>query len=369
MVKEIKHPDTDYLEHYAKCRIRQVVLQVTQQCNLRCSYCVYSGNYDTRQHSDKRMSEETALKAIDYVIRHSSEVDEVCFSFYGGEPLLEIELIKKCIAYVKKNMEGRKYTFSMTTNGTLLVPETVHFLVENHFRLSVSLDGPKEEHDANRRFRTGKGSFDTIMKNIQHIKEHYPEFWENIYFLITLNPKMDLDKVCDFFATTELLPHHLIQFNHVENINLNNPELIQFGDQYHLSQKYKYLKALMALSGMIKEEQVDKLYERTLIDKKLFLDTLKDGNILQRCVHHGGPCIPGARKLFVSVDGVFFPCEKVVENPKSRSIGKLDHGLEVERMKRLLNLGDLTKEECKECWLFKIVRFVLHELRKTKRKG
>ena len=62
VVKEIRHPDTDFLEHYADCRVRQVVLQVTQQCNLRCAYCAYSGNYFTREHCDKKMTFDTAKR-------------------------------------------------------------------------------------------------------------------------------------------------------------------------------------------------------------------------------------------------------------------------------------------------------------------
>ena len=65
-LREIEHPETKLLAHYADCRLKQLTLQVTQQCNLRCAYCVYSGNYYTREHSDKKMPWETALKALFY---------------------------------------------------------------------------------------------------------------------------------------------------------------------------------------------------------------------------------------------------------------------------------------------------------------
>ena len=111
---------------------------------------------------------------------------------------------RQCVSYIKEQMGQRKYKYTMTTNGTLLTPATVEFLSDNNFSIFISLDGPKEEHDVNRKFRTGKGSFDTIMKNISHIKEHNYEFWKNLGFMITLNPKVDLKKVTEFFDHTDI---------------------------------------------------------------------------------------------------------------------------------------------------------------------
>lgn len=350
IVEEIRHPDTDFLEHYADCRVRQVVLQVTQQCNLRCAYCAYSGNYFTREHSNKRMTFNTAKSAIDYAIDHSSEMEEVCFSFYGGEPLLEIELIKKCVAYVKEHMIGRRYKFSLTTNGTLLVPEITKFLVENGFILSISLDGSQKEHDINRKFRSGEGSFNVIYRNITYIKENYFDFWKSIQILVTLNPKINLEEVMNFFDKDKIIPKRLIQFNEVESINLKNQELINYKEDYYRNRKFLYLKMLMSLTGMIDKKGNTKLFERLLEDKKEFIKGLKKGRTLHTCIHHGGPCIPGMKKLFVSVDGKFYPCEKVVENPDTISIGDIKNGLSLKDMKRILNLGELTKKECLTCY-------------------
>ena len=99
VVERIEHPELNLLEHYVSHRIHQLVLQVTQNCNLRCDYCVYSGNYDNRTHSNKVMSFDIAKKAMDYLILHSDELDEIVIGFYGGEPLLNFELIKKCVEY------------------------------------------------------------------------------------------------------------------------------------------------------------------------------------------------------------------------------------------------------------------------------
>ena len=87
-VEEVKHFATDFLESYLENRMNQLVLQVTQKCNLRCSYCVYSGDYKNRNHSQKEMSWETAKEAVDYLYGHSMSSEDIYISFYGGEPLL-----------------------------------------------------------------------------------------------------------------------------------------------------------------------------------------------------------------------------------------------------------------------------------------
>ena len=108
IVEEIHHPRTEILEHNSLQKLHQLILQVTQQCNLRCEYCAYSGIYEgNRTHSSNRMSFETAKKAIDFFLEHSTENSNVSIGFYGGEPLLEFDLIKRCVSYIKETCEGK----------------------------------------------------------------------------------------------------------------------------------------------------------------------------------------------------------------------------------------------------------------------
>ena len=154
-----------------------VILQVTQNCNLRCEYCVYSGSYINRVHTNKRMSFETAVKTIDFLAAHSLNCNEVSIGFYGGEPLLEIELIKKAVSYAKEVFGEKKVNFNMTTNATLLNMDIADFLVQNDFNITISLDGPRNIHNKNRIFaNSNKGTFDLIMENIALIREKYPFF-------------------------------------------------------------------------------------------------------------------------------------------------------------------------------------------------
>lgn len=126
-VEEVKHFATDFLESYLENRMNQLVLQVTQKCNLRCSYCVYSGDYKNRNHSQKEMSWETAKEAVDYLYGHSMSSEDIYISFYGGEPLLMFRLIKDVVEYVKREYCQRTVHFNLTTNGTLFTPEIVQY--------------------------------------------------------------------------------------------------------------------------------------------------------------------------------------------------------------------------------------------------
>ena len=87
-LQEIEHPATGKIQSIVEKGLNQIVLQVTQNCNLRCSYCAYSGSYYNRKHSNKQMSKETALRAVDFFMEHSSEIEDATIGFYGGEPLL-----------------------------------------------------------------------------------------------------------------------------------------------------------------------------------------------------------------------------------------------------------------------------------------
>lgn len=91
---------------------------------------------------------------------HSTDQNNVTIGFYGGEPFLEFELIKECVAYAEDKLEGKKIEYSVTTNATLLTDEIIDYLIFNNFFVTVSLDGPREIQDECRRFLyNNKGTF------------------------------------------------------------------------------------------------------------------------------------------------------------------------------------------------------------------
>lgn len=240
-VEDILHPSTPFLSHLLQHRISDVILQVTQNCNLRCGYCVYGGNYKNRTHSPKTMDFELAKKAIDFGMERSQESSNFVVSFYGGEPLLAFDLIKKCVAYAKENIQGKELHFNMTTNGTLFTTEIMDFLVENNFQLLISLDGDRESHDANRVFKSGKGSFDLIMQNVRNFKARHPSYVaERVQFNTVINPKTNPSCFDEFFSVSAVFQDTHIMFNEVASSNVKEDSLVSFSENYRIKRNLNF---------------------------------------------------------------------------------------------------------------------------------
>lgn len=177
-VKRVRHVLTDYLSDYLERRLLKLTLQVTQNCNFRCKYCVYSEelNKGQRTHSLKNMSWETAKKAVDFLWTHSVDTNHVNIGFYGGEPLLCMDLIRQIISYSEGLFEGKKLSFSITTNGTLMNEEYIRYLEEHDVALMISLDGTKEINDRNRVFQDGTGTYDAVLHKIELVRKVSPEY-------------------------------------------------------------------------------------------------------------------------------------------------------------------------------------------------
>lgn len=163
-----------------KSGIIPVTLQVTEDCNLRCTYCYQTGK------SGRRMSFETAKAVIDAVLTDTRYISAAAveLDFIGGEPLLEIGLIRRAYEYfLRRCMElGHpwlvRHRVSLCTNGTLYFsPEVQSFLRDycQSISFSVSLDGTKALHDACRRFPDGSGSYEHAVRAVRHYRGHYGE--------------------------------------------------------------------------------------------------------------------------------------------------------------------------------------------------
>ena len=144
-------------------------LEITEQCNFRCSYCIYSENYpNERIETSKNMSFDTAKKAVDGLVPLSK--NNVMIGFYGGEPLLNMGLIRQIMNYSKEKFPDKEFGFSMTTNF-FNADRYIQDIVNNRMYINLSLDGPKEIHDKCRRTKNGKPTYDRIMSNLKKIED------------------------------------------------------------------------------------------------------------------------------------------------------------------------------------------------------
>ena len=147
--------------------VKALCIHICHDCNFRCRYCFADeGAYHTAREF---MSEETAKAAVDFLIKNSGRRKVLEMDFFGGEPLMNLAVIKKTVAYAKAEAAkvGKKFLFTTTTNALLLNEETIAFFNEEMENVVLSLDGRKEVHDAIRKTVNGKGSFDYVIENIK----------------------------------------------------------------------------------------------------------------------------------------------------------------------------------------------------------
>ena len=352
VVQDIFHPYTPYLGDFLNRKITQITLQLTQGCNLRCKYCVYSEEANTHQrsHSAKHMDWDMAKKAIDFLYDHSIDSQDVAIGFYGGEPLLEFSLIKHCVEYAKQLFDGKKLLFTITTNGTLLTDEIIKFLDQENIQVMVSLDGPKEIHDKNRVFAgSSEGSFDTIVKNLERVKGFAPKLYDELQFSMVMDPSNDFDCINEITISTKDFNQHNLNAAVVETDYDDNNEVV-FSEEYTWKSSYQEFLALLSIFRRFPKEKVSAISRNAaavLLSSSKYMDVF--GPLRQVDVP-SGPCIPGQMRLFVNADGMLFPCERVSEKSKAMCIGTLGTGIDIEKAAKFLNVGAITKEACRNCW-------------------
>ena len=212
------------VEYWDNCVLpRKFVLEATEECNYRCTYCPNTINEGSnlRGHTHRRMSFETAKRAIDYYFfkytkffsQLTKEKQELLLdtipptlSWYGGEPLLNFKLQKQAMEYFKQlpwadyGIDVSKLSFSTNSNMSSMTDEILHYLVDNNVQLFASLDGPKSENDKCRVFVNGTGTFDTIVKNLKKIKEYAPDYFKEKVTLYAVEAtNYDHEKCVDYF--------------------------------------------------------------------------------------------------------------------------------------------------------------------------
>lgn len=153
--------------------ISNMSLLLTQSCNLRCIYCYGDGGEYGMGGS---MEENTALRAVDWLIEQSGNTRKINIIFFGGEPFLNFTLMKKVVNYAEERTGplNKSVSFSVTTNGTLLDDEKISFIKEHNIGTVISIDGPKDIQDMQRPFAGGRGSYDIILPKIRKLLEVMP---------------------------------------------------------------------------------------------------------------------------------------------------------------------------------------------------
>ncbi len=313
-------------EIFKSNHIDTIGIDLTNGCNLDCTYCFISASSKKR----KVLSKEKFLDILNFLKKENKR--SITFYFAGaGEPTLNFKLIKQLPMLCKENgLEN--YFFDLTTNGTILTQEMIDFFKQNKFEINISLDGNKEINDLSRIYNNGRGSFNDVYANIKLLKEN------NIKFLcktVVLPDNKNLVDVFLFFEENRIRFKFTIVTNSFDNHFLPNiDDLNNFEVQMELIiAKYRELI-----------EGNQKIYAGKII------------NDIKR-IHTGDAaadiaCIASREAFYMDIDGSIYPCSYQTSS-KELSVGDIYKGIDYEKI--IANDWYAkpvdSYEACKNCWM------------------
>lgn len=295
--------------------IESYTIGVTEKCNLRCTYCCYSGIYpEHRSHANNSLKISDIADIISF-IKNTVKSDSFSVEFYGGESLLELEWAKAFVNQISKKFPQKKIQFELSTNGILLSNSVVDWLVQNKFHLFVSIDGIGKYHDLCRKNVSGHGTFAQIQTNLEYIKNRYPEYWnDNVDLMMTISDISLLPKISREWSESELLSSKIpIRISEVAGIYNSEATKIDFDFE-----KQKYLQLVK-----YRIENPDELLIKTFFD--IWLAEWTDRPIFELDEPAEYPtCLPNNKKLYIDAKGDVGICERITDTIR---IGDIRHGL------------------------------------------
>jgi len=323
--------DADSVKNYL-ANTNQIIYGATHSCSLECVYCGFGEFYvDCDSRGRKNIEPKDAKKLFDYMTE-LFESDfcrklnkKVTISFYGGEPLLNMPFIEEMVNYVKsKKVKHKDFCFSITTNGVLL-DKHLEFLVENRFRMLISLDGG-ERGNSYRVFPDGRSSFKKVFANVGAIKEKYPEYFDKfVDFNAVLHDRNSNKELTDFFRT-HFGKDPLI--SEIKRIGIHPSKREEFDKLY----KKMY-------TGLEPQDIINDIKDNDRILKTPFVKRLSSflnkhsGFVFKKYdqLHSRrenarfvltGTCNPFERKIFMDANGKIFPCERIGQQFSLGSVDK-----------------------------------------------
>lgn len=308
-------------EEKTSVSIRHIALNVAERCNLRCTYC-YAGEGD--YGNDSLMSFDVACKAIRFFSKKDKPLH---IAFFGGEPLLNFELIKNVVEWCKT--EESAYSFSLTTNAVLLNPQHMDFFTKNKFAIKVSYDG-KSLQSVQRTHNT------QLTGRIENKLQKF---------------EADLLKLRSFQLRSTISRAHIDSFA----INLlNTLNSFQYRIQYaRVSSNHK--RELFTLEDAKKLSALLEEVVEHWIDEKDWNTLLRIGNFksMIRKLHYGQEepfCGAGINYLSVSTRGRFYLCHRFTED-EEECFGDVENGINEEKFRYIQSLRGRLKEPCSSCWM------------------
>ena len=307
-------------------------LAVAQKCNLGCTYCyAQQGEFGG---PSKNMSQQEADRAVDLLVLGAKPGARLNLAFLGGEPLVNRRVVQASTrrAHELALEHGVKLNFSITTNGTLLTEADADFFEEYGFAVTISLDGPREVHDALRPYRNGGGSFDAIMRRLSPLLARQKRM--QVTARVTVTPaNLGLRSTLDEFVAAGF---YSVGFSPMLASPGGAGEM-QAGD-------------LETMLG----EMIDcgREYERRVLAGERYPFANLDNALreIHRGTHRPYPCGAGAGYLGVSADGELSACHRFVGDEEG-AMGSLANGIDRDRQAEWLATRHVHRQEpCRSCW-------------------
>ena len=326
----------DHLEKYTNIMksapIKSMCLNVAHDCNLRCEYCFASkGDFGVKR---ELMSFETGKKAIDFMIKNSGTRKNLEADFFGGEPLMNFEVIKKIVKYARsiEKEYGKNFRFTITTNGILLDNEKIEFINKEMFNVVLSLDGRKEIHDKLRPTCNDKGSYEIIVPKYRQL---LATRGNKDYYVRGTFTKNNLDFTNDILHMAELGFKQLS----IEPV-VSDPELAYSIKESDLPEIFKEYENLAI--KIIKNHK-----EKNSFNFFHFLIDLDQGPCAIKRLRG---CSCGNEYLAIAPNGDIYPCHQFVGIDEFK-MGNLNKNIFNEHIKEIFSkINIYSKKECINCW-------------------
>ncbi len=347
-----------FIEHnIANCG--NVTFEVTDSCNLNCKYCGYGDLYlESSDRGGRNLPFITAKRLLDFFFKlknsklNRKRFKKVHISFYGGEGLLNFDLIQKIVKYVKNKIKYEKgdVGFRLTTNGVLLNESITQYLVENRFDVRISLDGNKD-HNGYRVFLDGTPSFDVVYNNIRMIQRKWPEYFSrHVNFASVIHRKNSAEEVEDFFRTNfEKAPI----ISELSMVGVRPDKMTNFKQLHKKAFENLLMHSNKEKSGHNQRPpkqplNIDQLHFVLSHTKNIALSYLKPEEDIERSAHIStGTCSPFSRKIFCTVEGKLLPCEKIPQSTFLAAVN--EEGVEIDYKNIVKKYQEWNRKLCSKC--------------------
>jgi six-Cys-in-45 modification radical SAM protein len=312
--------------------VKALCLHIAHDCNLACRYC-FAGEGEYKGDRSL-MSYEVGKKALDFLVENSGNRRNLEVDFFGGEPLLNFEVVKRLVAYGREieREKEKHFRFTLTTNGVLLNDEVIEFANREMDNIVLSIDGRREVHDHMRPFKNGTGSYDLILDKFKKVAESRNQ---SKYYVRGTFTHYNLDFVKDVLSLAD------------EGFEQISVEPVVAGPEEPYAIREEDIPAICQGYDELAKEMLRRRREGRGFNFFHYMIDLSGGPCVYKRL---SGCGSGTEYLAVTPWGDLYPCHQFV-GEEQFLLGNVEEGIVNMDMRDTFKLCNVyAKEECKNCF-------------------